>query len=272
MQIIYANPRYEYPSYRDLYALINVSGFKTCFIDEIDLDSDNYYIVTILNGEYWTNRQFVGKWANCKDKRCKIILQDLERRDQFDDVRCILDGDMFNWYWPIDLEAHKRVEHSKSDYVILGSHPDLADGDTNHKVHDVTMLCAKAPRRDQIIRELPRRFKVMPERPFGKLSETKMMLYIHQDEQLYHTPIRFAVAAANRMLLIGEQLWDESIYDKGYVKLDINRTVRHLKSFLASGNDRNLNLHTEDMYQYLCVDNRFDIVVKNRIAQYDTLI
>lgn len=57
-EIIFARPRWDYNSYTDFYRLIELSGYPLIFFDEIDPDSSNCYVMTILNGE---NQNEIGR-------------------------------------------------------------------------------------------------------------------------------------------------------------------------------------------------------------------
>ncbi len=123
---IFARPRYDYDSYRDLYRLIDLSGFKLIFFDEIDPQSDNCYIMTIINGE---NN---GGWV---DPKARIVLWDIEWR---------LDGEYQRLpgvpeVWASDLWY---AEHISAKYVPLGSHPGFALTPPNGqaKPYDAAML------------------------------------------------------------------------------------------------------------------------------------
>ena len=74
-QIVFARPRTWYDSYSDLYTLIELSGYPLIYFDEIDPESDNKYILTLVNGENQDGWQ---------SPRAEIVLWDIEWR---------LDGD-----------------------------------------------------------------------------------------------------------------------------------------------------------------------------------
>ena len=78
---IFVKTRYHYDSYSDFWKLVELSGFKTVYIDEIDFSEECLYILSPMNGEY---RPFVdsklGDNSRCRSSRkCVIYLWNLER-------------------------------------------------------------------------------------------------------------------------------------------------------------------------------------------------
>ena len=69
-EIIFCRTRYNYETYQDYFKLIDLSGFRTVFVDEIEqYDAyDNVFIITPLNGE----------WDKGIQSHGKVILQQLE--------------------------------------------------------------------------------------------------------------------------------------------------------------------------------------------------
>ena len=54
--IVFAMTRYRYETYCDYYKVVELSGFETCYVDEIDFTRRALYIVSPLNGEYRPHR------------------------------------------------------------------------------------------------------------------------------------------------------------------------------------------------------------------------
>lgn len=67
--IIFAKTRHVYQSYDDFWRLVALSGFETCYVDEIDHNRDATYIFTPTNGET------LNGWDR---GRARIIWWDLE--------------------------------------------------------------------------------------------------------------------------------------------------------------------------------------------------
>lgn len=207
--IIFARPRYEYDSYRDLYRLIELSGYKLIYFDEIDPASDNCYIMTLVNGE--NNGGYPGAKA-------RIILYDLEWR---------LDGEYpklpgISEVWAADFWYAKQI---KAKYVLLGSHPGLplTPPNGNPRPFDVAMLSYMTHRRQCVYDDLiTNGLRVAPngwamDRDVI-LNSTKIMLHVHQNE-FAHTvaPQRFALAAGYRLPLISESLWERGVFTQDFI-------------------------------------------------------
>src|SRR5689334_23363759 len=68
--IIFARPRHDYASYRDVYNVIDLSGFPLRFVDEIDWSQDVTVIGTPKHPEWLTIPTH---------KRARLIWWNLER-------------------------------------------------------------------------------------------------------------------------------------------------------------------------------------------------
>src|SRR4051812_7712427 len=85
---IFAHPRWDYQSYADYKKLIDLSGFKSCYMDEMDLESDNTYIFSTPD-THW-----MGGWP---DAKCRIIYY------------------CFEWYLDCDYSSIPNVETWTTD-------------------------------------------------------------------------------------------------------------------------------------------------------------
>lgn len=245
--IIFARPRYEYDSYKDLYRLIELSGYKLIYFDEIDPQSDNVYVMTLVNGE--NNGGFPGAKA-------RIILYDLEWR---------LDGEYpqlpgVTEIWAADLWYAQQI---KAKYVLLGSHPGLAltPPNGNERPFDVAMLSYMTHRRRCTFDDLiGHGIRVAPNGWDGDrdviLNSTKIMLHVHQNE-FAHTvaPQRFALAAAYRLPLISETLWERGVFSQDFVLTADRENIPELAKYWRF-ND-NLETRAGALHQLLCHELTF---------------
>lgn len=120
--IIFAIPRTDYPSYQDLYKLIELSGYQHIFVDEIDATSDNAYILTCRNGELGAG------WPD--NRMARIVLWDFEHRiEPQPPISGITD------YWHMDAYEAKLLGYK---YVPCGGHEGLA-------AHYNTLTLDRAP-------------------------------------------------------------------------------------------------------------------------------
>lgn len=250
---IFALSRYDYASYRDLYALINLSGFPTCFIDEIDPASDNTYICTVLNGEIP-----VDGWQG---RRAKIYLYDLEYH--LDGIPNVFDEVWVGDKWYADCIGAR--------YVPMGSHPGLRPNADSawHERYDVAYIgyINGVHRRERIRRELIERgVSVSPPGAWGEerhriLSNSAVYLHVHQWDNIPTLPpLRMVVAAAYALPVVSETVADGgifvtegSLYSDTYTEvtnatIDLVRSpyFEHRASFMGGS-----------LHQLLCVDLTF---------------
>lgn len=246
-EVIFARPRYEYGSYCDLYRLITLSGYKLIFFDEIDPQSDNTYILTIVNGE---NQ---GGWA---DVKARIILYDLEWR---------LDGEYpripgVSEVWTADKWYAQQIG---ARYVPLGSHPGLPETPLQDcpKAWDVAMMAYLPPRRERIVYDCYQYGVSVAPRGWGAerhaiLQQSKIMLHVHQQESA-HTiaPQRWAIAAAYQMPVISEEVNDKGIFGPTYCMYS---DYRHLAEFVRLWrDDARLRDYGMGLYDLLCIHKPF---------------
>jgi hypothetical protein len=280
---IFARTRYSYDSYSDFWTLVELSGFSTCFVDEIDLQSENTYIVTPVNGElrpHITHRRTLG------EQRARIIWWNLERPDSVNKmvpggwagaVRANLD-DILKYVdevWVSD-RYYASYDPDRLRFVPLGSHAGLATHSRRSDfTYDVALMACMVPRREGIVHELKRRGLRIAPNAWGPerdwiLAETAVMLNTHQHETWapIGEPLRIALAAANCMCLVSERLGDpwplESFLDfhegphTTALLADLVLALRGVASHLAEVSARHLH-HT------LCVDHSFRACVGTRL-------
>lgn len=237
-EIIFAQTRVQYDSYTDYRRLVELSGFPTVFIDEIDLQSDNLYIVSPMNGEFDAHIN----WSI--PRRCRIFHWNLERPG---------DGTVATY----KAESTRRVREYKLDeiivsdktlakitgfrYVPLGSHIDLGTPGLDDKKYDYIHLMCYSPHRGHFFRYPQVRTEIngcriadsthglWGEERHIALQQSKMLLNVHQDKHVFIEPLRFALAAAYGLPIITEQITAENTL---YVTfeldmLGVNNSLRH---------------------------------------------
>lgn len=218
-EIIFAVPRFHYASYADLYELIRLSNFETCFIDEIDQSSDNHYIVTIYNGEF----------GDYSGSRAKIHLLDLEYHMGDNALPTLPNVEIFacdKWY----------AEQIGAKYVPMGSHVGLKPaiqesgywwpawgGFDVAYIGFITGLHRREVIRQQLI---DRGVEVSPIVAWGTqrdalLRASKAYLHVHQHAHIPTiAPLRMVVAAAYSLPVISETCADAGIFTKDYLFQD----------------------------------------------------
>jgi hypothetical protein len=253
MTVIFAIPRHEYASYRDLYTLIDLSGFQKCYIDEIDPQSENAYIITILNGEVPA--------AGYPDARAQIALWDNEWH--LDGVPPLVGVT----YWAADKWYAERIG---AKYVPMGSHvglkPEISNGIfTNCELAFIGYFDG-VPRR-QVIRQqlIERGVRVSPPGGWGDvrdaiLKASRAYLHVHQlADAPTIAPLRMVVAAAYKLPVISEEVADAAMFS-GFVAPLIEFRYEYLAEQTQLTIQRKASLlqyQGETLHQFLCHDFTF---------------
>lgn len=236
---IFIFPEKDYPSYRDIKTLVKLSGFDLIEGWKIDAFSKRPYIVVSpepiidLNG-----------------LKSRVICWQLEYAGDYTHNYDGFQGEV----WASD-KAWADANGAK--YVLMGSHPGLADGEPLEPWHDVTMLGYMIPRRQAIKDQLsglrwPADYPGhgTPERA-TVLLRTRMMLHVHQHENsLYCAPQRIALAAAHHMTVVSETVTDPGDLAEYVTYADYAKIPATVKRVLKKNGDRGL-------HEFLCVERTF---------------
>lgn len=249
--IIFARTRYTYDSYQDFWRLVELSGYDTCYVDEIDPHSLNTYIFTPDNGE--TRNGWPGATA-------RIIHYQLEW--------CIHPNDQsprppgVSEMWTMDPWHAERIG---AKYVPIGSHPALRQSVTDEPpVYDIALMAYQSNRRQLITRDLQRAgFRLAPNAWAGErdriLGRSRAMLHIHQHDSVPGmAALRVALAAAYQLPYITETVSDWGVF--GYSHL-LSCNYANMVDFARMWLHRNEAHILEDygraLYQFLCVERPF---------------
>ena len=247
-EIIFVKTRWFYQSYIDFYKLVDLSGFKTIYVDELDTSKDGIYITTPMNGEWRPHLE--NQWD--KERNAHLILWNLERPTgsagysgeysqkqrrlmygQHDDgspAKCRFIDEV----WVSDRQM---AAESGMRFVVLGSDEGLGEpDDTQKKVYDFCHFSYDEVNRR---RNIYRRFDKVapnawpPERDII-LKQSKFALNIHQDNHPFQEPLRFALFAAYGIPIITETIFDSYPWSDEYMVYstwdDIVRKVREILS------------------------------------------
>lgn len=244
--VIFARPRTVYDSYQDYYALIELSGYPLIYFDEIDPQSDNCYIHTVVNGENQDGYQ---------SPKARMILHDLEWR--LDGAYPALPG--FSEVWGADEWYVEQLRNRgvNARFVPVGSHAGLnpePDG-AREKRYDYAMLMYFTYRRQWVRdRVMEGGLTVSPNAWRNERHEillsSRAMLNVHQHDNVRTVaPTRWALVAAYRLPMISETidspLWHGLYYD--YEDLvDAAQTWRVREAELREAG--------ECLYQQMCVE------------------
>lgn len=247
---IFIFPERDYPSYRDIRRLAELSGFRVITPKQIDAFSRQPYIVVSPEP---LNYDFAGLPA-------KVICWQLEYAGDYTHNYDTFGGII----WASDAawaEAHK------AQYVLLGSHPGLAGEHPGEAdwLYDVTMLAYMTPRR-QIVKNALADLRWAPDYPgHGTdernqvLHDTKLMLHVHQhDNAPFVAPQRFAVAAAYGMPVVAERMPGAG----GLTGHVIESGIGELPGTALASLDRR---NGESLHDLLCVERTFRACVEGAL-------
>lgn len=218
-EIIFAKTRYSYDSYTDFRKLVDLSGFAQCFVDEIDIHSDNIYIVSPINGEMHEFTANVCKGGNMTDNAtAKVLMWNLERPGDGTVESFAADNhNMLGKYFHNILVSDKILaEKCGLNYITMGGHEGLGQpGLFEHKKYDLIHLSCYSNHRGPLFHapDKPRNVflgysvagNCWGQQRHEKLQATKFMLNIHQDNHPFLEPLRFTLAVMYGLPIITEK-------------------------------------------------------------------
>lgn len=246
-----------YMGYADFFRLAELSGYKTIWLNEIDPESDNTYILTPLNGS-WHNG-----WEAPK---AQIILADYEwRLKEGAHAWEKADFDIppgVSRVWAADKWYASIIG---AEYVPLGSHAGLVgDNPPDNDTWDCAILsCLSQDGGRQHIFDLMLQAGVTiapncwnPARD-SVLKSSAVMLHTHQWRNVRTVaPLRYAIAAAYGMPLISEPVEDRSIFDGTVLYCDAAHLPEYV-STLARRYPGMLQEHGLALHELLCHTHSF---------------
>jgi hypothetical protein len=227
-EIIFAKTRYFYQSYTDFWSLVELSGFHTCFVDEIDFyNQNNVYIFAPMNGEWrpLIDNKFPLGFDN-RSPRATLVMWNLERPGE-DSIGNFAVGNqaLIGRYLDRVIVSDRELARlSRLDYVTLGGHEGLGNpGKFEYKRFDLIHLSCYSNHRSFLF-DAPDRPKRLlngftiaqngwhAERDIALMS-ARYMLNIHQDSHPFIEPLRFVLAAMYGLPIISEGCIDAYPYN-----------------------------------------------------------
>lgn len=244
---IFAMTRHHYGSYTDLHALIELSNFPTCYIDEIDPASDNVYLIPVRNGEL--------PEAGYPDARARLIHWCFEW-DQYPP----LPGISETWY--PDVWAAQQYG---GRYVPIGGDAGLAsemmfagDDTASSPKYDVAFLAYMTGNRPEVRQSMmDKGVSVSPTSAWGYerhkiLKRSTIYGTIHQFPEKPTMPVlRLVVAAAYKLPFITQTVHDVGAYQWGIMQA----SLPHFAAFVAmwaGDTTPTLANYGHDLYAHLC--------------------
>lgn len=249
-------PHY-YDAYDDYFALAELSGYETIYIDALDPQSDNVYIITPRNGE-WNHG-----WQN---PRARIIHHDLEWRlenkgyawekAEYDEIPGVSE------VWASDKWYASIVG---ARYVPLGSHALLVGKETPDSAHYDTAVMACQSQdggRQHIFDSLLTGGLTIAPNAWNPardsiLKSTAVMLHTHQWRDVKTiAPLRYAIAAAYAMPLISEPVEDRDIFDNIVLYCEAGLLPEYTRNLIRR-HEPLLTEHGQALHELLCYEYSF---------------
>jgi len=209
--VTFVRTRYVYDSYTDFWKLVELSGFPTIYVDELDASQPGVFIVAPMNGEW---RPHIDNQAG-KPRNAHLIMWNLERPSgsagsvgQYAQAnRDLIYKRHVDEVWVSDRRLAAETELR---FVVLGSDEGLGEP-SERKKYQFVHMSYETPRRQTIYKQFkpeavapncwpPERDEVL------KLS--KFALNVHQDSHPFQEPLRFALFAAYGLPIVSETIYD----------------------------------------------------------------
>lgn len=224
MNVFFARTRHQYDSYVDFWRLVELSDFKTCYVDEMDLESDSIYITSPINGEFRPHINYRRSILQ-QPQRAKIVWWDLERPDAagnppisavIDEIKPYIDA-----AWVSDRLVASL--DSRFTHVVVGGHAGLRLIPPAECVYDYTHQSYAWGRRENVyaalrgrgLREGPSCYG--PERD-RVLSSSRLMINMQQYTLPVVAPLRFVLAAAYSLPILTEKVHDPYPYNDDLIQ------------------------------------------------------
>ncbi len=210
--ITFVKTRHHYQPYDDFFRLVEVSGFPTIFVDELDVRQHGVFIVSPVNGEW---RPHIENHKN-EQRNAHLIVWNLERPSGSEGSvghygesnRQLIYQRHADEIWVSDRWlAHETTLR----FVPLGSDERLGHPGDGSKRYHFCHLSYEVPRRQTIYKMFDKPFigpnSWPPERD-QVLWSSKFALNVHQDQHPFQEPLRFALFAAYGLPIISETIYD----------------------------------------------------------------
>lgn len=266
--IVFARTRHHYDSYSDFWKLVELSGFDTCFIDEIDISAEGkIYIFSPTNGEFRPHIK------NQKDAQkpwlAKIIWWNLERPSSITDFDIGDIVEYVNESWVSDKYYASINKNFK--FVALGSHPGLRLREGSlPKIYDYCCMSYMNGRRNHTFGNLSVRGLKGGPNGWGQerdvvLRSSKLLVNVHQDDFPISEPLRFAVCAAYSLPIISENITDPYPLIPGQDIIQVE--YRELINKVFSYHNSDLTHMANCLYNKLCIEHTFRKCVEKGLMQ-----
>lgn len=279
--VTFVKTRYVYDSYRDMVRLVELSGFPTIYVDELDVSKPGIYILITINGEF---RPHLDNQSH-KPRNAHIILWNLERPSgssgsvgyHAEANRELIYKRYVDEVWVSD---RRMAEETTMRYVTLGSHEGLGvvapgviyahlqPGQPKH--FQFCHMSYEVPRRQTIYKFFDQTQigpNCWPPERDNVLAQSKFALNVHQDHHPFQEPLRFALFAAYGLPIISETIYDaypwgeDTMIFAGY-----DRLVAKVKEVISDDYFRYRELGRRAK-ELMCHEFEFGKVVRQAVAE-----
>lgn len=205
--IVFAKTRHHYDSYTDFWELVRLSGFDTCYVDEIDRRLPNFYIFSPWNGEADPHLKTLGEGPGriawwCLERFDAMSVPYIQALDQADPL---VDEMWVSDRWIASLDPRLR-------HITMGSHPGLGNTPLAPE-YDFTHQSYAWGRRAIMYKSLKKKGLTEGPSAWGPqrdavLRRSRLMLNLQQYPDPVTAPLRFALAAAYHLPVVSETIRD----------------------------------------------------------------
>lgn len=211
MNITFVRTRHVYESYTDFHKLVELSGFDTIYVDELDVSKLGVYIVSPMQGEW---RPHIDNQAG-KPRNAHLILWNIERPSgsagsvgQYAEAnRDLIYKRHVDEVWVSD---RRMADETQMRFVVLGSDEGLGEPGEEKKFQFCHMSY-EVPRRSNIFKHFSPDVigpNCWPPERDEVLKKSYFALNIHQDIHPFQEPLRFALFAAYGLPIVTETIYD----------------------------------------------------------------
>lgn len=261
--VYFVHTDYVYPPYADWFELARLSDYPVISFAEVDIDSDNVYIVTPLSGE-WERR-----WDH--PVRAEIILMDAEWRLKESDYQwpesALVTPPFVKRVWAADKWYAERIG---AQYVPIGSHAGLSGTAQTDERFDVATLSYRTGRRNAAFGQMIDSGLALAPNAWGDerdalLKASACVVHVHQNDRVPTVaPLRFAIAAAWHKPLISETVYDRGIFETSVLYADFGALPEYTALMVRRYPDL-LQAKADELHNLLCIEHSFRSYIESAL-------
>jgi hypothetical protein len=251
------HPELDYPSYSDFWRLVELGGFSTCSL--------TYAHKNLNNASHTFIFVTPAGIPDCSNARARCIFWQFEYAGDYanqpNHLTC-------KEQWSSDPH-HAACFGAK--YVLLGGNPHLApffDSDRDPK-WDIVTLSYLTDRRRSMYKQITG-YNFAPDYPghdtkerHEQLYNSRCLLHVHQHDEPAIAPIKMALAAAYRLPVVCEAVFDPGPYAEAILFATYDNLPKAVDAFLQGHTGK------EDigdiLHHELCIEHTFEQEVRKAL-------